>query len=441
MAERHGARRSRSARATARTYRLRLVWHHARRPTTGTTTSLRTRCSGSSSTTSGGSPTAPDSGPRAPPRVARRLRAGEPRTSPRRSLDELDREPDAAVFFHDYHLYVAPGLVRAQRARGDARALRPHPVAAARLLARAAGGRSGARSRRAARERRRRFPHRRAGAGTSCVAARTSSAPTSSSRRAVSTTPTGPSSPTARPISVDPIEFEELAQATSACWQRRQRSLEERPELLDPARRSHRPVEERRPRVPRLRAVPRARTPSCTAACGCWRCSTRRGRTFPSTRSTWQRSSARPGRQRPLPARRLDAARPADRRQLPAGRRRVQAVRRAARERDLRRHEPRREGGAAREHARRRARPLRERRRPRGARRLGVTVNPFDVARQAQAIYRALTMPPEERRAPARRRSARRSASTTSPAGSMTSSPTSTRAASEPAAEPDRREP
>lgn len=30
-------------------------------------------------------------------------------------LEELDREPDATVFFHDYHLYVAPGLVRAQR--------------------------------------------------------------------------------------------------------------------------------------------------------------------------------------------------------------------------------------------------------------------------------------------------------------------------------------
>jgi trehalose 6-phosphate synthase len=27
-------------------------------------------------------------------------------------LDELDREPDAAVFFHDYHLYLAPRLVR-----------------------------------------------------------------------------------------------------------------------------------------------------------------------------------------------------------------------------------------------------------------------------------------------------------------------------------------
>jgi trehalose 6-phosphate synthase len=29
-------------------------------------------------------------------------------------LEELERDPDAAVFFHDYHLYVAPGLVREQ---------------------------------------------------------------------------------------------------------------------------------------------------------------------------------------------------------------------------------------------------------------------------------------------------------------------------------------
>ncbi|MFN2470854.1 MAG: trehalose-6-phosphate synthase [Gaiellaceae bacterium] len=29
-------------------------------------------------------------------------------------LEELEREPGAAVFFHDYHLYVAPGIVREQ---------------------------------------------------------------------------------------------------------------------------------------------------------------------------------------------------------------------------------------------------------------------------------------------------------------------------------------
>src|SRR5947209_12596399 len=34
------------------------------------------------------------------------------------ALEELDREPDAAVLFHDYHLYLAPRLVR--EARPDA---------------------------------------------------------------------------------------------------------------------------------------------------------------------------------------------------------------------------------------------------------------------------------------------------------------------------------
>ncbi|MEN3342461.1 MAG: trehalose 6-phosphate synthase [Actinomycetota bacterium] len=32
------------------------------------------------------------------------------------TLAELEREPEAAVFFHDYHLYLAPKLVRARRA-------------------------------------------------------------------------------------------------------------------------------------------------------------------------------------------------------------------------------------------------------------------------------------------------------------------------------------
>ena len=31
------------------------------------------------------------------------------------TVAELEREPGAAVFFHDYHLYLAPKLVRAQR--------------------------------------------------------------------------------------------------------------------------------------------------------------------------------------------------------------------------------------------------------------------------------------------------------------------------------------
>ena len=51
------------------------------------------------------------------------------------------------------------------------------------------------------------------------------------------------------------------------------------------------------------------------------------------------------GGQRPLPERGLDAGRPADRGQLPVLGRRVQAIRRPARERDLRRAESRRQGG------------------------------------------------------------------------------------------------
>jgi trehalose 6-phosphate synthase len=31
------------------------------------------------------------------------------------TLDELARQPDAAVFFHDYHLYLAPGIVRGRQ--------------------------------------------------------------------------------------------------------------------------------------------------------------------------------------------------------------------------------------------------------------------------------------------------------------------------------------
>src|SRR5262245_58845522 len=31
------------------------------------------------------------------------------------TLEELERDPDAAVLFHDYHLYLAPGLVREAR--------------------------------------------------------------------------------------------------------------------------------------------------------------------------------------------------------------------------------------------------------------------------------------------------------------------------------------
>ena len=73
---------------------------------------------------------------------------------------ELEACQDAAVLFHDYHLYVAPALVREQRAGGASRALRSRPLAPARLLARAAGGDPPAATRGAPRERRGQLPHR-----------------------------------------------------------------------------------------------------------------------------------------------------------------------------------------------------------------------------------------------------------------------------------------
>ena len=73
-----------------------------------------------------------------------------------------------------------------------------------------------------------------------------------------------------------------------------------------------------------------------------------------------------------------------------------------------------------------------------------LTVNPFDIQEQADTIYRALTMEPEERRLradpPARDRPRARSRASGSPSSSTTSRPSAPRTASErpPAAQPRR---
>ena len=97
-------------------------------------------------------------------------------------LAELEAEPDSAVFFHDYHLYLAPRLVRERRPETAARPLRAHPLAAARLLVRAAEPDQARDPRRAARPATSSASTRRAGARTSCARAWTSSAPTAISR-------------------------------------------------------------------------------------------------------------------------------------------------------------------------------------------------------------------------------------------------------------------
>ena len=81
---------------------------------------LERRRSGSSSTTSGASRRRPTSSRRSGSPGATATSASTAR-SPTRCSTELDRNPDAEVFIHDYHLYLAPGYVR--EARPDARLL------------------------------------------------------------------------------------------------------------------------------------------------------------------------------------------------------------------------------------------------------------------------------------------------------------------------------
>ena len=220
-----------------------------------------------------------------------------------------------------------------------ARALRPHPVAAAGLLARAAATRSArARARRAARERRRRLPHATAGAGTSCAACEDLVGAQCDCERGIARYDGRRRRSSPRIRSRSTRASSRSCATSAAVLEAGAAIVEHAARAPRPPRRPHRPVEERRPRLPRVRALPRRRTRSCTGGSGCSRCSTRRGRTSPSTPSTSARSSAT--------ARAVNdrfqrdgwtADRPPDRGQLPAVGRGVQAVRRAARERDLRR--------------------------------------------------------------------------------------------------------
>ena len=232
---------------------------------------------------------------------------------------------------------------------------------------------------------------------------------------------------TAHPISVDPAEFDELAGSDGGARRRSATSSEIRGERLivrvdrtDPSKNIVRGFQ--------AFEVYLERHPEARAGSGCSRCSTRRGRTSRSTPRTSRRfeSAARAVNERfgsdgwqPIVLEIRD--------DFPRSRRRVQAVRRPVRERDLRRDEPGRQGGAARQRAGRRARPLRERRRLRRAgAEWSLVVNPFDVAGQAEAIHDALELPRRTSAARGSRRSARTCASTTSTAGSSAQLPTST---------------
>ena len=325
----------------------------------------------------------------------RGYRRGQRGVRRRRGRGARRRSPTRAVWFHDYHLYLAPrssatrGRTRRSRTSSTSRGRSPTtgaccPRRCARihdgLLANdvvgfhtRAGGRTSSRSaedpRCRGRPRRALWSH-------------------GGRRRVV----------TAHPISVDTGEFDELA-ASDGGRSRRSAICEPPARAADPARRPHRPVEEHRARLPRLRAATSTPIPRRTGASCMLALLDPSRQDIPEYAEYLRERPARPA-QSTTGSRREGWSRSTlrDRGRLPPVGRRVQAVRRAARERDLRRAQPRRQGGAARERARRRARPLRERGRARGARRTwAVTVNPFDVAGQAEALHVALELPDEER--------------------------------------------
>ena len=269
--------------------------------------------------------------------------------------EELDREPDAAVFFHDYHLYLAPGLVR--EARPDAVlahfvhipwvgpegwAALPEPIVRAihaGLLASDVVG----------------FHTERWRGAFLATCAALGLAP----ERSIVT---------AHPISVDVAEFESLADSP-AVLRARARAPGRTARAADPPRRPHGSLEERRSRARGVRAAPRPPTRPRRP-----RRPARPARPFSAGDSgVRRRTQGDRGRGRAAGGTVSRLAPASNRRRLPAVGRRVQAVRRPARERRHGRAQPGREGGAAREHPRRRRCPIRKRRCDRGAPRVGAS--------------------------------------------------------------------
>ena len=216
-------------------------------PTTGTTTSSRTRCCGSSSTRSGTQ--APGRArARIPRRVARRVRrvnrafadavARGARRQPRRD-GLLPRLPP-----------LSRAALRARGATGRAaRALRAHPLADG--LAVLPEEHAPRRARGPARERRRRVPHRALGAELQ-PQLRGRGRAERTERRST------PSSALGRRA-----EFEQLRESDAV---RADEATLPRPEKLDRAGRPNRSVEEHRARLPRLRAAARGASRSGAAA-------------------------------------------------------------------------------------------------------------------------------------------------------------------------------
>ena len=224
-------------------------------------------------------------------------------------LEELDRSPDAEVFFHDYHLYLAPAA-RARGAAGCALAHFIHIPWAQADCWRVLPGRCA------------RAVHegllandvvgfhtdrwRRSNFVEACSASR--GAEWDAERRL-------PRHRASRSPSTRD-EFERAPRGAPAVLEEERRSRT-RPELLivrvdrtDPSKNIVRGFS-------RLRAAAPA-YPELAGGSGCSRCSTRRGRTSRRTPSTWSRSSARRARSTSASAPTAGSRSTCGRRQLPA---------------------------------------------------------------------------------------------------------------------------
>ena len=305
--------------------------------------------------------------PRPPQRLVQRLRARQ------RGVRSRDARRARARARRGGLLPRLPPLpcteVRARAPAGRAHdALRAHPVASVRLLAHPAGAPAARGARRTAGERHRRVAH--APLAAQLPAQLRGRARRGGRLRARNRLARRPAHARDEPSDRNRPARVRRAEGRPGGARVRTRDRGEAAGVPRRARRPHRPVEERRSRLPRVRALPRL-APGAAGARDDARTARSVAPGHPGVLGVPRRDPARGASgQRPLPARRLRPDRPPDRRQLPAGAGGVQAVRRAARELGLRRAESRLEGGAADERTRRRAHPLRERglvRRARGA--------------------------------------------------------------------------
>ena len=396
-------------------------------PTTASTTSSPTRCCGSSSTTCGTCRTRRTSAAR---RSRRSSSATTPstRTSRDAVVEELEGAEEPVVMVHDYHLYTLPDLVRRARpdaflhhfihipwTQSDAWRVLPTRIREEIFTGLLANDIIGFHTR----SYRRNF--------LQCCRD-LMDLEVDFERGVVVRYGEREVWVRAYPLPIDHEATRRIAQRARV---ERVRAGAAAPpaRLPDPARRPRRPVQERAARLLGVRPVPRA-APGVLRA----RDVHRAADAVADRRAAVRRvprgdRGARRGRQPPPRHARLDAD-PAEAARRPrGGDGRLQALRRAARQRDVRRHEPRRQGGADRQRARGRLDPLGEHRRARGARRVRAVGQPVRHPGAGRLDLRGADDGPGRRSAGARTGWWRSSPRATRATGSTSSSRTSARRA------------